>query len=131
MTVDPGRSLEELERDRWPAPSADASRLVATVHALRRRPIGELTVEDMRLLIGQDVGLAHLLPLAAEVLRDDPMAEGDMYEGDLLSAVLTGSPAVWSQRPELARKLGVVVSGLADLPPSLIQEAARFLALVS
>ncbi|MEU6238851.1 contact-dependent growth inhibition system immunity protein, partial [Kitasatospora sp. NPDC047058] len=95
------RSLEELERDVWPAPSADASRLVTTVHALRRRPIGRLTVEDMRLLIGQDVGLAHLLPLALEVLRDDPMAEGDLYAGDLLSAVLTRSPAVWNEWPRL------------------------------
>ncbi|MGW2256184.1 contact-dependent growth inhibition system immunity protein [Kitasatospora sp. NPDC001660] len=129
--VDSACSLEELERDRWPTPAAGASRLVATVHALRRRPIGELTVEDMRLLIRQDVGLAHLLPLAVEVLRDDPMAEGDMYEGDLLSAVLARSPAVWSQRPELARKLGVIVSESADLPPSLKQEAARFLALIS
>ncbi|WP_327188286.1 contact-dependent growth inhibition system immunity protein [Streptomyces sp. NBC_01334] len=91
------RSLEELERDRWPVPSADATRLVATAHGLRRRPIGELTVEDMRLLIGQDIGLRYLLPLALEVLRDNPMAEGDMYEGDLLSAVLTRNPAVWTE----------------------------------
>ncbi|MGW0569603.1 contact-dependent growth inhibition system immunity protein [Streptomyces tauricus] len=95
--VDRGRSLEELERERWPTPSAGASRLITTAHALRRRPIGELTVEDMRLLIGQDVGLAFLLPLALEVLGDDPMAEGAMYEGDLLSAVLTRSPAVWKE----------------------------------
>ncbi|MFE9968649.1 contact-dependent growth inhibition system immunity protein [Streptomyces sp. NPDC005525] len=39
----------------WPAPSADDTRLVVTAHALRRRPIGELIVEDMRLLIGQDI----------------------------------------------------------------------------
>ncbi|WP_234375561.1 contact-dependent growth inhibition system immunity protein [Streptomyces sp. CB01373] len=78
-------SLEGLERDRWPAPSADATRVVATAHALRRRPIGELTVEDMRFLIGQDIGLPYLLPLALEVLRDNPMAEGDMHEGDLRS----------------------------------------------
>ncbi|MGW0578108.1 contact-dependent growth inhibition system immunity protein [Streptomyces sp. NPDC002920] len=126
--VDRDRSLEELERDRWSTPSAEASRLVATVHALRRRPIGELTVEDMRLLIGQDVGLAYLLPLALEVLRDDPMAEGDMYEGDLLSAVLTRSPAVWKECSQLGRELGVIVSELTDLPPSLTQETARFLA---
>ncbi|GAB2442863.1 contact-dependent growth inhibition system immunity protein [Streptomyces incanus] len=61
------RSLEELERDRRPAPSGDATRLVATAHALRRKPIGELTVEDMRLLIRQNVGLAYLLPPALEV----------------------------------------------------------------
>jgi len=98
------------------------------VHALRCRPIGELTVEDMRLLIGQDVGLAYLLPLALEVLRDDPMAEGDMYEGDLLAAVLTRSPAVWNEWSELGRELGVIVSELTDLPQSLMQETARFLA---
>ncbi|WP_328498887.1 contact-dependent growth inhibition system immunity protein [Streptomyces sp. NBC_00414] len=121
------RSLEEIEHDRWPSP-VDATRLIATVHALRRRPIGELTAEDMRLLIGQDVGLACLLPLALEVLRDDPMAEGDMYEGDLLSAVLTRSPAVWKEWPELGRDLVVIVSELTDLPPPLMQEAARFLA---
>ncbi|MGW3917080.1 contact-dependent growth inhibition system immunity protein [Streptomyces sp. NPDC005070] len=61
--------------------------------------MGKLTVEDLRLLIGQDLGLAYLLPLALEVLRDDPMAEGDTYEGDLLSAVLTRSPTIWQQCP--------------------------------
>ncbi|MEV5905567.1 contact-dependent growth inhibition system immunity protein, partial [Streptomyces sp. NPDC052127] len=29
----------------------------------------------MRLLIRQDIGLAVLLPLAVEVLRDNPLAE--------------------------------------------------------
>ncbi|MGW3513612.1 contact-dependent growth inhibition system immunity protein [Streptomyces sp. NPDC000994] len=122
------RSLEELERDRWPAPPTDTTRLVATAHALRRRPVGELTVEDMRLLIGQDIGLPYLLPLALEVLRDNPMAEGDMYEGDLLSAVLTRNPAVWTESSELDRELRVIVSELTDLPPDLQQKVERYLA---
>ena len=121
------RSLEELEHDRWPAPSADATRLVATAHALRRRPIGELTVEDMRLLIGQDVGLPCLLPLALKVLRDNPMAEGEMYGGDLLSAVLTRNPAVWTDSSGLGRELRAIVSELTDLPPDLQQKVERFL----
>ena len=120
------RSLEDLERDRWPALPAHSSRLVSTAHALRCRPIGGLTVENLRLLIGQDVGLAHLLPLALEVLRDDPMAEGDMYEGDLLSAVLTRSP-VRASGPSSARNWPRS-SELTDLPPSLLQATARFLA---
>lgn len=123
------RSLEELERDRWPVPPGDATRLVATAHALRRKPIGELTVEDMRLLIRQNVSLAHLLPLALEVLRLDPMAEGHMYEGDLLAAVLTRSPEVWGKSPELGRELHLIVSGLSDLAPDLQREVERFLAL--
>ncbi|MFE1801503.1 contact-dependent growth inhibition system immunity protein [Streptomyces sp. NPDC059517] len=121
------RSLEELERDRWPAPPADASRLVSTAHALRRIPIGKLAVEDMRLSIGQDIGLPYLLPLALKVLRDNPMAEGDMYEGDLLSAVLTRSPAIWAEFPELGRELRAIVSALTDPPPDLQRKVERFL----
>nr|WP_252980832.1 contact-dependent growth inhibition system immunity protein [Streptomyces chartreusis] len=121
-------TLEELERDRWPAPSADDTRLVATALTLRRRPIGELTVEDMRLLIGQDIGLPYLLPLALEVLRENPMAEGHMYEGDLLSAVLTRNPSVWAEHSELGRELRVIVLKLTGLPPDLQQKVERFLA---
>ncbi|KQX65520.1 contact-dependent growth inhibition system immunity protein [Streptomyces sp. Root1310] len=129
MTRSPNcdRSLEELERDRWPAPPADATRLVAAAHALRRRPIGELAVEDMRLLIGQDIGLPYLLPLALKVLRDNPMAGGDMYEGDLLSAVLTRNPAVWIESPELDRELRAIVSALSDPPPDLQQKVEGFM----
>ncbi|MDX3800048.1 contact-dependent growth inhibition system immunity protein [Streptomyces sp. AK04-3B] len=122
------RSLEELEHDRWPASSADAGRLVATAHVLRRRPIGELAVEDLRLLIGQDVGLPYLLPLALELLRDNPMAEGHLYEGDLLAAVLTRSPSAWTEFPELGRELRVIISKSTDLPPDLQQKVERFLA---
>lgn len=122
------RSLEELEHDCWPAPEADTTRLIATAHALRRRPIGELTVEDMRLLIGQSIGLPYLLPLAVEVLRENPMAEGHMYEGDLLSAVLTRNPAVWTESSELAREFRAIVAELTDLPPGLQQKVERFLA---
>ncbi|MFB7330631.1 contact-dependent growth inhibition system immunity protein [Streptomyces adustus] len=121
------RSLEELEHGRWPDPSADDTRLVATALALRRRPIGELTVEDIRLLIRQDIGVSHLLPLALEVLRENPMAEGHMYEGDLLSAVLASKPSVWAEFPELGRELRVIVSKLTGLPPDLRQSAKRFL----
>ncbi|WP_369263545.1 contact-dependent growth inhibition system immunity protein [Streptomyces sp. R35] len=122
-------SLEELERDRWSVPSGGETRLMATVRQLRRKPIGGLTVEDTRLLIRQDMGLAYLLPLAVEVLRIDPLAEGDMYEGDLLAAVLTRSAEVWSESAELERDVRLIVSELADVPPALKREVERFLAL--
>ncbi|MET9414673.1 contact-dependent growth inhibition system immunity protein [Streptomyces klenkii] len=127
--VNRDRSLEELERDRWAAPSGGETRLMATAHELRRKPIGSLTVEDMRLLINQDVHLAHLLPLAVEVLRVDPLAEGDMYEGDLLAAVLTRGAEVWSEFPDLRREVRVIVSELADVPPAVKREVEGFLAL--
>ncbi|MEU2901260.1 contact-dependent growth inhibition system immunity protein [Streptomyces sp. NPDC001273] len=127
--VNRDRSLEELERDRWSAPSDSETRLMATVRELHRKPVGGLTVEDMRLLIRQDVGLAYLLPLAVEVLRIDPLAEGDMYEGDLLAAVLTRSREVWSKSPELKRDVRLIVAELANVPPALKREVEGFLAL--
>lgn len=78
LSIDRSRSLEELEGDRWPEPRADATYLIATVHALRRRPVRALSVEGWRLLVGQDVGLPVLLELAVEVLSDNPLTEGDM-----------------------------------------------------
>lgn len=128
--VDRTSSLEALEGIPWPPPPADATRLVSTVHELRRRPVGALDAEGLRLLITQDVGLPYLLPLAVGLLRADPMAEGDLYEGDLLSAALTRAASAWSEVPEAARELRDIVSGAigtGGLPPSLRAEADRFL----
>lgn len=88
------------------------------MHALHRKPIGALDLEDLRLLIGQNFHRPHLLPLAMAVLRADPMAAGDFYEGDLLSAVMT-SRAAWAEIPATARELRSIVSALTGLPPFL------------
>ncbi|MFD7417457.1 contact-dependent growth inhibition system immunity protein [Kitasatospora purpeofusca] len=122
------RSLEELEHDRWPAPSGDETRLVATVLALRRKPVGDLTVEDLRLLIGQGVGLVHLLPLAVDVLRGDPLAEGDMYEGDLLATVLSRGAEVWHRIPGLGEEVRSIALELTDVPWPLASRIEEFLA---
>ncbi|MFI5634816.1 contact-dependent growth inhibition system immunity protein [Streptomyces sp. NPDC051664] len=57
-----------------------------------------------------------------EVLRDNPLAEGDICEGDLLCAVLTRNSAVWSAHPELARQLTFIVGGSSHLSPDLRSE---------
>jgi len=83
------------------------------------------------LLIRQNVGLVHLLPLAVEVLRHDPLAEGDMYEGDLLDGVLTRPSEAWAAFPELRREVCVIVAELADVPSALKHDVTGFLTVVS
>ena len=39
-------------------------------------------------MIGQKIGLPHLLPLAIKNLKNDQLAEGDYYLGDLLMSVI-------------------------------------------
>lgn len=122
-----GLSLEELEGEIWPPPPSGTTRLVARAHALRKLPVAILSAEDLRLLIRQNIGLAYLLPRAIEILTVDPMAEGDLYEGDLLSAVVTRDGSVWDEAPSLARELEEIVKGLSGLEPKLRTEVDRFI----
>jgi len=115
MTSEPAAeqlSLEEIERDFWGAAPAGATRLVATVHELRRRPIAALGPEDLRVLIGQQVGLAALLPRALDQLVADPLVEGDFFPGDLLVAVLRVPGAYWQDHPEQLAQARAVVSSV-------------------
>ena len=68
------KSLEELEASDWGEPTYD-SYLVTTIHRLRRVPLRQFSVEDLRIMIGQDIGLQYLVPLALEHLRKNLRAE--------------------------------------------------------
>ena len=57
-------SLEQIEGDVWGDPAPGATDLVTTVHRLRRKPVGALTAEDLRMLVAQQVGLDVLVPRA-------------------------------------------------------------------
>lgn len=126
--VDGWKSIEDLEGVRWPAPPADSTSLVRGVHELRKRPVKDLTAEDLRRLIGQDVGLRWVLPVALDHLREtapDEAATG-WYDDDLLSAVLTRGQSVWRSSAELARHLNETIAMLTDLSPYIRQEVDEF-----
>ncbi|WHT21687.1 contact-dependent growth inhibition system immunity protein [Crossiella sp. CA-258035] len=92
-------NLTELERDDWGPPPPEASHLITRCHQLRRVPLDRLTPADLRLLIGQHIGLPHLVPLALARLRADPLLEADFYPGDLLCAVLGAGAEFWAGHP--------------------------------
>jgi hypothetical protein len=94
-------TLEELENDIWDDSDVPTT-LIRRCHALRKKPVEEFNIEDLRTLLGQNIGLKHLMPIALAILDREPLAEGDFYPGDLLSAVLRPEnwPALesWSSR---------------------------------
>ena len=92
-------TLDDVDPPAWPAPAADATALIRRVHALRAVPLANLTAEDLRLLISQDVARPTLVPLALEVLHRDPLIEGAHYPGDLLQAVLCVPDVHWRAHP--------------------------------
>ncbi|SFY17705.1 contact-dependent growth inhibition system immunity protein [Streptomyces atratus] len=129
--IDREMSLAELEGQKWPDPPPDSTYLVKSIHALRSRPIGSLTVEEMRRLIGQDVGLPWLLPMAVEILRNTAHAEeiGGFYDDDLLSAVLTRSRETWLTMPDLAQEVKDVLAILKDVSLYIEPEIEQFMSV--
>ena len=98
--VDRHRTLQQLEGVDWGDPDPAATRLVTECHRLRRKPLVEFTAGDLRVMIGQEIGLPYLVPLALEVLEGDPLAEGDCFPGDLLAAVTGVGDDFWKGRPD-------------------------------
>ena len=92
------RTLTNIEKVDWGRPTYD-SHLVRTCHSLRHKPIGSFSVEDLRIMIGQQFSLAVLIPLALERLKQDPLVAGDYYPGDLLQNVLRVDPSFWHKHP--------------------------------
>jgi hypothetical protein len=88
------KTIEQLENDKWPEPDYD-SYLIKTTFSLRKKRLGEFETEDLRIMIGQDIGLEYLIPLAINRLNEDILAEGHFYPGDLLSVVLNADKNFW------------------------------------
>src|SRR5437879_1802772 len=115
---DRSKSLQELEGKDWGEPTYD-SHLVTECHRLRLVPLREFTAENLRTMIGQEIGLSHLIPLALELLRGNPFTVGDFYEGDLLAAVLRGDSRFWIASQELRAEAARIAQRALSLLPSL------------
>lgn len=88
------KTLTNLEKAKWPN-CESASWIVKRTEELRNIPLEAFTIEDLRLMIGQQISLDYLIPLALEVLEKDLFAEGDLFEGDLLNNVLSINTEFW------------------------------------
>ena len=112
---DLNHTLQELEMDNW-GEVTFPSYLVQTCHALRSKPLRDFTIEDLRIMIGQNIGLEYLVPLAIVHLQHDPFVAGDFYPGDLLHNVLTVESSFWEQRQDLRKAVECVIASVPDFP---------------
>jgi hypothetical protein len=113
------KTLEQLDGDVVSMPEYDSA-LVLKCRRLRSVPLNEFTVEDVRLMIGQDLSLEYLMPIAIEHLEKNPFVAGDYYPGDLLKNALGIRLDFWEQHPELLRKMQLIAEK-ASLELSALQ----------
>jgi hypothetical protein len=110
----PNSSIEELEGERWPEPDFD-SHLVRECHRLRKLQLRLFTVENLRIMLGQDIGSRYLVPIALGHLEADPFVAGDFNPGDLLCSVLSLPRGFWSAHCELRTRVAAVAARAMDL----------------
>lgn len=116
------KSIEQLENDYWKNIEF-SSGLVEKCHAYRKIPIKDLSVEQLRLLVGQKIGLPFIIPKVIAVLNDNILAEGDLYPGDLLSVVLDLTEREWPE-PTVNRPifLGMLKNNLPEIETEACQK---------
>jgi hypothetical protein len=126
--VNMAKSLNELEAipdltaggEDWP------SALVCTCKRLYEKPLQDFTIEDLRIMIGQRIGLEFLVPMALERLAENPFAHGDYYPGDLLMNLLRLPVDYWHKHPDLRCELADIVKSAASAIDTLLPEIKRF-----
>lgn len=98
-------TLEQLEGVIWDDPDQEDTLMVQRVHAIRKKRIGSLTDDELRLAVSQCVGIPFVLDVAFQRLIGDPLLDADCYPGDLLSALITAKDELWVERPHLRSQL--------------------------
>ncbi|MBC8083813.1 MAG: hypothetical protein H7Z21_11425 [Hymenobacter sp.] len=93
------KTIEQLENEFWGEPEYP-SHVVVTSHELRKKPIDQFRVEDLRFMIGQNIGTEYIMPRALGMLEQSPLVEDYHYPGEVLYSVLKLPDVYWSAHPE-------------------------------
>jgi hypothetical protein len=110
------KSIAELEKVDWPKPRPDTPPIFVRCYELRKKRISTLNVQDLRVLIGQDVGLEYVLSMGLDEVERDPLVEAEHYKGDLLAVILRASSGFYELHPDLRSRAEQV---LAKVPTAL------------
>jgi hypothetical protein len=125
------QTLDQLEGIVSEMPAPGDSSLVTKCLLLRKVPIGQFAVEDLRIMIGQREGLMFLIPLALEHLAADPLIEGNYFPGDLLCMVLRAGREFWQRHSNLRARLESVIAKLSDVPRPVAEALDSFQAAIT
>ena len=126
--ADDQRTLEELEGVDWGAPESAPTSMVARCLALRRVPLSKLSPGDLRLLLGQQIGLEYLVPKALELIAERPLQEADLYPGDLLCVLLRVDKTFWEHHPTEFQRLLSILRLVIERYGTIVESCRNFLA---
>lgn len=123
---DRSKTLEELDGEVWGNPDF-SSHLVITCYELRRKRLSCFEIEDLRIMIGQNLSLDFLVPLALEILDNNIFSTGDYYCGDLLEAILRVNKEFWNNNAIYMSDIeNIIERNIDDFKKKLISFRNKF-----
>ena len=108
------KTIENLEKQNFGNPNEAPTNMVKRCLELCKVPLNQFTVEDLRLMIGQDFSLRYLILLATEHLKENLFVEGDLYPGDLLKNVLSVDANFWRSNKHLWKEINELIESRRD-----------------
>lgn len=103
------KTLENLQKELWPKMNF-YSDLITRISNLRKVPLNEFSIEDLRIMISQNFGLSYLIIIAIDKLKEHVLVEGDLYPGDLLETVISVQKQFWIKHPDYKKQLQEIIS---------------------
>ncbi|WP_326913345.1 contact-dependent growth inhibition system immunity protein [Sphingopyxis chilensis] len=104
-SFDPSKSLEELTGLTVSEPDAAETPLIEWVIRSWKKPLRDLSDDEIGRLVVQRNGFPYVLDLVWPKLEIDPLFDGGYYPGDVLSSLIRCDPKLWDARPSYQAQL--------------------------
>lgn len=78
-----------------------SSSIQLRTYSLYLKRIKDYGKDDVRFMIGQEIGIKYLVPIALSYLKDDVLLEANYYKGDLLKVILLLPQSFWEENLKL------------------------------
>lgn len=115
-------SIFEIENINYSVKSDLKSGLVERCKVAIHKKLKDLSVEDLRLLIGQSIALDYLVPLALGMLEKNPLIAGGLYKGDLLDVILSIPNTFWVNHIDLNNQLVEIKIEIEEISSTLSKD---------
>lgn len=101
-------TLEQLTGRRAGNADDAPTNMVRTIIGAYTKPLNKLSDWEIRLLVSQHDGYPYVLDLVWPKLEADPLFDGGMYPGDVLSTLVRAGEDMWADRPEYRARLSAL-----------------------
>jgi hypothetical protein len=105
--------MTKRKKNQPPPPPRFTSSLIENIERLQDMHPSQYTIEDLCEIIGQQMNLGSVTPIAIGKLRADPLSRVGLYTGELLRLMLNIDQGHWRNRQDQKTELRAIIESLS------------------